>query len=301
MVRPAMLADHEVVKRLSIEEKVEFWRWVMRHAKDRGIDVYVFTWNTFTFGAEAKHGITSDVENPITWAYFRASVRELITTYPLLAGLGITAGEGMPEKMDSREKEEWLWDTYGEGVRDALKSPTAAHRAHDPPFSLDRAGRHPRRWKDYPGFPATFDFSFKYSVAHMYSIPNPPFIQPLLEASGVEAAPTAPEQVITMPTFAANLTMLFTEVPRAIEYAKVLRVPRLNRLARKRLPGCSDEDHWQTLVHNVRFAATELAPHGIELLVEPINHFDIPGFFLARTERALELLDEVAQPNLRLQ
>lgn len=33
-------------------------------------------------------------------------------------------------------------------------------------------------FKDYPG---TFYFSFKYSVAHMYSITKPPFIQPLLE------------------------------------------------------------------------------------------------------------------------
>lgn len=33
-------------------------------------------------------------------------------------------------------------------------------------------------FKDYPG---PFEFSFKYSVAHMYSITNPPFIQPLLE------------------------------------------------------------------------------------------------------------------------
>ncbi len=33
-------------------------------------------------------------------------------------------------------------------------------------------------FKEYPG---PFDFSFKYSVAHMYSIPNPPFIEPLLE------------------------------------------------------------------------------------------------------------------------
>jgi len=181
MVRPAMLADHEVVKRLSIEEKIEFWRWVMRYAKDRGIDVYAFTWNAFTFGAEGKHGITSDVENPITKAYFRASVRELITTYPLLAGLGITAGEGMPEKMDSKVKEKWLWDTYGEGVRDALKSQPQRvvrmiHRFHWTAQSdiVDA-------WKDYPGFPATFDFSFKYSVAHMYSIPDPPFIRPLLE------------------------------------------------------------------------------------------------------------------------
>jgi hypothetical protein len=34
-----------------------------------------------------------------------------------------------------------------------------------------------REWKDYPG---PFDLSFKYSIAHMYSIPNPPFLQPAL-------------------------------------------------------------------------------------------------------------------------
>ncbi|MDA1276835.1 MAG: hypothetical protein O2960_22690 [Verrucomicrobia bacterium] len=121
MVRPEMLADHEVVKQISIGEKIEFWRWVMQYAKDRGIDVYVFTWNAFTFGAEGKHGITNKLENDTTKRYFRASVREMVKAYPLLAGFGITAGEGMPHNMDPKEKEKWLWDTYGEGVRDALK------------------------------------------------------------------------------------------------------------------------------------------------------------------------------------
>jgi hydroxypyruvate isomerase len=90
-------------------------------------------------------------------------------------------------------------------------------------------------------------------------------------------------------------------VPKAIEYAKVLGVPRLNCLAGKRVAGRSDADHWQTLVENARFAATELAPHGLELLVEPINHFDIPGFFLHRTTDALRLLNEIGQPNVQLQ
>jgi hypothetical protein len=178
MVRPAMLADYEVVKRMTMDEKIEFWRWVMQHAADRGIQVYFFTWNVFTWGAEGKHGITNDLGSEISKEYFRASVRELVRTYPLLAGLGITAGEGMPEKMDSKAKEAWLWDTYGEGVRDALKEDPKRefrmiHRFHWTAQSdiLDA-------FKDYPG---PFDFSFKYSVAHMYSIPNPPFIQPLLE------------------------------------------------------------------------------------------------------------------------
>jgi len=178
MVRPAMLADHEVVKRMSIDEKIEFWRWVMQYAHDRGIEVYWFTWNVFTWGAEGKHGITRDLTNEITKKYFRASVREMVKTYPLLAGMGITAGEGMPAKMDPKIKEQWLWDTYGEGVRDALKDAPKRqfrmiHRFHWTAQSdiLDA-------FKDYPG---PFDFSFKYSVAHMYSIPNPLFIQPLLQ------------------------------------------------------------------------------------------------------------------------
>ena len=177
-VRPAMLADHEVVKRMTMDEKIAFWRWVMQQAADRGIQLYIFTWNVFTFGAEGKHGITDDLGNETTKKYFRASVREMVKTYPLLAGMGITAGEGMPHKMDSKVKEAWLWETYGEGVRDALKDDPARafgmiHRFHWTAQSeiLDA-------FKDYPG---PFEFSFKYSVAHMYSITNPPFIQPLLE------------------------------------------------------------------------------------------------------------------------
>ena len=173
MVRPEMLADHEVVKRISIEDKIEFWRWVMRYAKDRGIDVYVFTWNAFTFGAEGKHGITNDLENPITKAYFRASVRELSRPTRCSPASASPPARACRRTMDSKVKEKWLWDTYGEGVRDALKSQPQRvvrmiHRFHWTAQSdiLDA-------WKDYPGFPATFDFSFKYSVAHMYSIPEP--------------------------------------------------------------------------------------------------------------------------------
>ncbi|MHC1769235.1 MAG: carbohydrate-binding family 6 protein [Verrucomicrobiia bacterium] len=178
MVRPGMLADHEVVKRLTIDEKIAFWRWIMQHAADRGIQVYFFTWNVFTFGAEGKHGITNDLNNEITKEYFRASVREMVKTYPLLAGMGITAGEGMPHDMDSKVKEAWLWDTYGEGVRDALKNDPQREFRMIHRFHWTAQGDILDAFKQYPG---PFDFSFKYSVAHMYSIPNPPFIQPLLE------------------------------------------------------------------------------------------------------------------------
>lgn len=178
MVRPEMLADVEVVKRLTIDEKIEFWRWVLRRAADRGIRVYFFIWNVFTWGAEGKHGITRDWNNDVTRRYFRASVRELVRTYPLLAGVGITAGEGMPQGLDPREKEAWLWATYGEGVRDALKEEPGREFRLIHRFHWTSQDAILEAFRDYPG---PLDFSFKYSVAHMYSIPNPPFVQPLLE------------------------------------------------------------------------------------------------------------------------
>ena len=92
MVRPTHLAHLETLKKMTIEEKIEFWRQVMQYAHDRGIEVYLFTWNIFVWGAEGKYGITSDQSNPATIDYFRKSVRETLLTYPLLAGFGITAG-----------------------------------------------------------------------------------------------------------------------------------------------------------------------------------------------------------------
>jgi len=177
MVRQAMLADHEVLKKISIDGKINFWRWVMRYAHNRGIEVYIFTWNVFTWGAEGKHGITQKQDNPVTISYTRASVREMVLTYPLLAGIGITAGENMESRTDENANEQWLWKTYGEGVRDALnKQPgrpfRLIHRFHwtgiDPIM---------KEWKEYPSL---FDFSYKYSVAHMYSSPAPPFIEEVL-------------------------------------------------------------------------------------------------------------------------
>ena len=109
MFKPEMLEDAEVVKRMSIDEKIAFWREVMQMAKDRGVEVYWFTWNTFLNGAEGKHGLSRDKEDENMIRYFRASVRETVKTYPLLAGMGITAGEEMDDNMAGRTKEQWLW------------------------------------------------------------------------------------------------------------------------------------------------------------------------------------------------
>jgi hydroxypyruvate isomerase len=90
-------------------------------------------------------------------------------------------------------------------------------------------------------------------------------------------------------------------VARALEVATAIRVPQLNCLAGKAPPGVDEALLRRTFVANLRFAATALKKAGIRLLVEPINGWDIPGFYLQRTAQAIELMDEVDSDNLWLQ
>ncbi len=90
-------------------------------------------------------------------------------------------------------------------------------------------------------------------------------------------------------------------VAKGIEYATALGVPQLNCLAGKVLPGVPEAALRATLVDNLRYAAGELKKAGLRLLVEPINSFDIPGFYVNRTAQALAIFDEVGADNLYLQ
>ena len=90
-------------------------------------------------------------------------------------------------------------------------------------------------------------------------------------------------------------------VARAIEYATILGAPQVNCLAGKAPPGIAEEVLRSTFVDNLRYAAAALKKAGIRLLIEPINTFDIPGFYLNRTAQALAIIDEAGSDNLYVQ
>jgi hydroxypyruvate isomerase len=90
-------------------------------------------------------------------------------------------------------------------------------------------------------------------------------------------------------------------VAKAIEYGTALGVPQLNCLAGKAPAGIADAVLRETFVGNLRYAAAELKKAGIKLLMEPINTYDIPGFYLNRTAQAIALIDEVGSDNLFVQ
>lgn len=90
-------------------------------------------------------------------------------------------------------------------------------------------------------------------------------------------------------------------VARAIDYARTLGVPRLNVLIGIAPAGVDAATLRRTVVDNLRFAADATKAAGLTLLIEPINPFDIPGFWLNTTAQALALIDEVGADNLKVQ
>ncbi len=90
-------------------------------------------------------------------------------------------------------------------------------------------------------------------------------------------------------------------VGKAIEYAKALGCKQINCLAGLTPKDVPADKVRETFVNNLRFAAERLGGEGIKLLIEPINTRDIPGFYLTKTQQALDIIAAVGSSNLWLQ
>ena len=166
-------ANLKVIKKITMDEKIAYWKKVFQYAEDRGIDIHIYHWNIYTWAAEGKYGITCDQYNPITIDYTRESVKQFLLTYPNIKGIGVTAGE----HVDAKEKgkfgiNNWIWLTFGKAILEAQKinpdiKPEFIFRQHE--NSLDHIVE---AFKDY-GKP--IDTEFKYSRARMFSTATPPW------------------------------------------------------------------------------------------------------------------------------
>jgi hydroxypyruvate isomerase len=90
-------------------------------------------------------------------------------------------------------------------------------------------------------------------------------------------------------------------VATAIEYATALGCKQVNCLSGIAPVGVSDDVLRNTFVSNLKLAAEEFEKHGIRLLIEPINRFDIPGFYLNTPDQAASIIAEVGSDNLFIQ
>jgi hypothetical protein len=159
-------------KTMSKADKVAFWKEVMAYGKGRGFKIYFVSWNIYTYGT----GLSTSPSNQTTQDYMRKAVRMMFETFPDLDGLGVSAGENM-SGMSTQEKADWLAATYGNGIADYAQSHpsrkiTFLHRFLDMEVSVVKS--------EFSMFNSlgnvNLDMSFKYSVAHMYSTPDPAWI-----------------------------------------------------------------------------------------------------------------------------
>lgn len=90
-------------------------------------------------------------------------------------------------------------------------------------------------------------------------------------------------------------------IARALTYARALQCPRIHVMAGLVPQAVDPASAHATYVTNVRHAAEQAAAHGIQILLEPINGRDMPGFFLRRQDQAHALVAEIGAANVKVQ
>lgn len=90
-------------------------------------------------------------------------------------------------------------------------------------------------------------------------------------------------------------------VERAVELAGRFGTPKLNCLVGRSLPDVRVGEQWDTVRDNLAWAAERTATAHIQLVIEPLNPFDAPGFLLATPHQGFALVEDVGHPNLSVQ
>jgi len=167
--------NFKVVKKISLNEKIVFWNRVFDHAEARGIEIYIFHWNIYTFGAKGKHGINDNPDNKKTIEYMRYCIGEFLKTYPQVDGIGVTAGEHVDKQLVKKVGgiEQWLWRTYGQGVMDAKRANPERKLRFIFRQHQANLGRIVDAFKDFDG---PFNTGHKYARARLYSTTTSPYL-----------------------------------------------------------------------------------------------------------------------------
>lgn len=85
-------------------------------------------------------------------------------------------------------------------------------------------------------------------------------------------------------------------IDEALAYATALNVPNIHVMAGLAFGQAAHE----CFVENLTYACKNAAQHGITILIEPLNKYDAPNYFLSTTEQAKKVVWDVGLPNLKL-
>ncbi|MEC7211693.1 MAG: TIM barrel protein, partial [Pseudomonadota bacterium] len=85
-------------------------------------------------------------------------------------------------------------------------------------------------------------------------------------------------------------------IDAALDYADAIDTGNIHVLS-----GFAEGDAAQAcFIENLRYATVEAAARGRTILIEPLNQYDAPGYFLNHTDQARRIIEAVGAPNLKL-
>ncbi len=85
-------------------------------------------------------------------------------------------------------------------------------------------------------------------------------------------------------------------IDEAIKYAELVNAACVHVMA-----GFSTGMEAHTaFVENLQYACDRAQPHGITILIEPLNKYDAPNYFLSTSEQAEVIIKQVDRPNIKL-
>ena len=156
-----------------LEEWKTFWKSLFRMAKIRGIETYIVNWNIVVSEefAENYDAKIYDDRSELVKKYTRESVTQLINEYEDLTGLGVTLADWMgnwgENLMTPLQREEWIRETFIDGMNQADRKVKFIHRA-----VLAGDPKEMRRVIDYAGLPEKTVVEVKFNWSHGHSTPT---------------------------------------------------------------------------------------------------------------------------------
>lgn len=150
-----------------------FWQELFQLAEDRGIGIYVASWNSVVSpGFVEAHDLKRREYNvsPLVRDYLKTSVRTLVETYPNLAGVITTGSESMPHELRDEPGgvEQFILDTYIAGLEASSRRPDFIYRSW-------WGGAEPIRKyiMEPPRYSGPLYLDMKFNVSHGLSHPRP--------------------------------------------------------------------------------------------------------------------------------
>jgi hydroxypyruvate isomerase len=90
-------------------------------------------------------------------------------------------------------------------------------------------------------------------------------------------------------------------IERALDYARAVDAPRVHVMAGAPPAEAMAGEALATYVRNIARACSQLGEYGIDVMIEPLNPRDAPGYFLDRLPLAVEVIDRLPSPRPQLQ